>query len=58
MVRRNSYLEKNAVRHLNIQPNENLLEVGFGHGLGLKQASEKGTHIHSYLHTAKSCLSF
>jgi len=44
------------VRHLNIQPNDIVLEVGFGPGLGLEYASENGVYSHvvasAYLHFA------
>jgi len=39
-VRRNRFLERKAVALCGIQPNDKVLEVGFGPGLGLEAASE------------------
>ncbi|XP_006816160.1 putative methyltransferase YdaC [Saccoglossus kowalevskii] len=36
----NLALEKKAVEVLDIQPHHNVLEVGFGHGLGMKEAAK------------------
>lgn len=41
MERKNRYLIQKAVEHSNIQPHDSVLEVGFGHGAGLKFAAEK-----------------
>ncbi|XP_029652156.1 uncharacterized methyltransferase YdaC-like [Octopus sinensis] len=41
LIRRNRRLEKAAVEHCNIKPDYNVLEVGFGPGLGLEAAYQK-----------------
>jgi len=38
MVQKNSFLEKNAVKLCNIEPNHTVLEIGFGPGVGLSHA--------------------
>ena len=38
--KRNRFLEINAVRLCNIQPHHQVLEVGFGPGVGLKEAAK------------------
>lgn len=41
LVKSNSSLENVVVENLNIQPNHNVLEVGFGPGAGLSAALKK-----------------
>ena len=38
MIRRNSFLELNAVKLLEVQPDQKILEVGFGPGVGIRAA--------------------
>ena len=38
MLKNNSFLETNAVKLSNIKPDHNVLEIGFGPGVGLEAA--------------------
>ena len=40
----NASLENETVKHLNIQPDHKVLEIGFGPGIGLNAALEKVEH--------------
>ena len=40
----NASLENETVKHLNIQPDHKVLEIGFGPGIGLYAALEKVEH--------------
>ncbi|XP_067938098.1 uncharacterized methyltransferase YdaC-like [Watersipora subatra] len=41
MAKRNDYLERCAVECACLSPTDTVLEIGFGHGLGLKYAAQK-----------------
>lgn len=46
MERRNEYLERKAVDHLHIKPDDVVLEVGFGHGKGLQYAAKQSKYMY------------
>ena len=47
LEKRNSGLENEIVKHLNIQSDDKVLEVGFGPGAGLKACLKKVEHCSS-----------
>ena len=50
MLKMNSYLELNAVKMCKLKPDESVLEVGFGPGVGLQCAYDvvKGLFLHCH----------
>ena len=46
----NTYLENKVVEHLDIQPDHQVLEVGFGPGAGLEAALKKVEHGSGIVH--------